>query len=185
MHLIADLERGDVELETLRHRHRQRLDGDLADDLGQQASERDARGDADELDRDLRLDRPVEPDLVEVDVQQRRSPRIELIVLQDGVMGLLLALEDDVQDRVRPVASPERLAQLPLLDHKGAWAPRAVEHTGNETLATQPPRRPGAAVLAFAHLELDAFSSHPAGKCSRRPTALCSDRFGSRRRSEE
>ena len=50
---------------------RQRLDVELARDLLQHAALLDARRLADELHRDRRVDRLVEPNLVEVDVRDR------------------------------------------------------------------------------------------------------------------
>ena len=67
---VADRHAGDVELEVVRDLQRQRLDVELAADLREDAAFLHAGGLADELDRDLRLDRLVEPDLVQIDVRE-------------------------------------------------------------------------------------------------------------------
>ena len=66
-----DLEGSHVDLDVLGDRRRKRLDADLARDLLDDATLLRAGGLADELDGDRRLDRLVEPHLVEVDVRQR------------------------------------------------------------------------------------------------------------------
>ncbi len=63
-----------------------------------------------------RLDHLVEPDLVQVDVEQPGTHGIELVLLQHCVMRGLLAVEDDVEDRVEAVLSREDAAKLALLD---------------------------------------------------------------------
>ena len=116
---------------------------------------------SDELDDDIRLDRLVEPHLVQVDVQEPGARRIELIVLDDRVMGFLLPLENDVQDGVQTVVAGERLAQLPLLDAEGlCLVAVSVENARNQALLAQAPR--GRAPVRFPrlHLQLDSLSCH-------------------------
>ncbi len=132
--------------------------------LTQDAAERDSFRDAHELDRDLRLDRTVEPNLVEVDVGHCRADRVELVVLQHGVMSLLLAAHNDVEDLVHPVLSAKRLAQLPLTDRERARLAGAVENAGHESLTTQTPRLPAPTGLALRHLEPDSLPSHTGRK---------------------
>jgi hypothetical protein len=92
------------------HFHRERLDEHLAVDLAEDAAFLLARGLAGELDDDARLDRLVEPHLVQVDVEKPGPRGIQLIVLDDRVMRLLLALENDVEDRVQTVTAGQSLA---------------------------------------------------------------------------
>ena len=88
-----------VELEAVGHLHRQRLDVHLAVDLAEDAAFLDALGVSDELHDDLRLNRLIEPDLLEIDAQKARARGVELVLLEHRVVSLLLPLEDDVEDR--------------------------------------------------------------------------------------
>ena len=71
--LVTELEPADVDLDVLGDRRRQGLDVELAGDLLHDAADLGARRLADELHDDCRLDRLVEPYLVEVDVRDRAS----------------------------------------------------------------------------------------------------------------
>ena len=72
---------------ALRNLERQRLDVDLVRDLRQDAALAHADRVADERDRDRRLDRLVEPDLLEVDVRDRAAHLVALVVLEDRRVG--------------------------------------------------------------------------------------------------
>ena len=79
---------------------RQRLDVELARDLLDDAADLRTRAPRrSSCTSDRRLDRLVEPNLVEVDVRDRAADRMLLVVLQHGVMRRLLALDHDVDDR--------------------------------------------------------------------------------------
>ena len=115
---IADA--ADVELEVLRDLHRQRLDVELAADLREDAAFLDAGRLADELDRDLRLDRLVEPDLVQIDVREPAARHFLLVVLEHGRDAASLP-DDDVENRVQARVAGQRAPQLPLVhDESGA-----------------------------------------------------------------
>ena len=75
-------------------------------DLREHAALLDAGGLADELDGHARLDRLVEPHLVQVDVRELAADRILLVVLEDRRVRRLLAVEDDVEDRVQTAVAP-------------------------------------------------------------------------------
>ena len=98
--------------------HRQRLDVHLARDLGERAALAHAGRvfGADEHDGDRRGDRLVEADLLEVDVDELSAQRILLVVLENRRMRRVLAVEDDVEDRVHPAAAREHPAKLALGD---------------------------------------------------------------------
>ena len=62
-----------------------------------------------------RLDRPVEPHLVEVDMRERAADRMPLEVLENRMVRGRLALDDDVDDRVEadePVSAVAELRSL-------------------------------------------------------------------------
>ena len=114
---------------------------------------------------DLRRDRLVEPDLVQVDVQQPGARGIELILLEHGVMRGLLAVEDDVEDRVEAVLAGQHAAKLALLDGErvGVLA-AAVENAGNEPVGAQPPRVGAPRLLAWLDVQLDPLAGHFGGQ---------------------
>jgi hypothetical protein len=78
----------------------ERLDPDLAGHLREHAALLHACRLADQIDRDARLDRLVEPHLVQIDVREPAARHVLLVILQHGGMRRLLASEDDVEDRV-------------------------------------------------------------------------------------
>ena len=141
--------------------HRESLDAHLAVDLTEDAAFLLAGSLADELDDDARLDRLVEPHLVQVDVEEPGARRIQLVFLDDRMVGLLLALEDDVEDRVQAVVTRQRLAELALLDaERMRLVPTPVENAGDQTLITQAPRGRAPARLPHLHPQLDSLSCH-------------------------
>jgi hypothetical protein len=90
------------------------------------------------------------------------GPRgIELVLLQDRVVGLLGAVQHDVEDGVQPVVAGKHAPELALLDGEGLGiAPVAVEDAWDETLGTQTPRGRASARLPRLHLQLDALAGH-------------------------
>ena len=98
---VAELEPADVDLDVLRNIRRQRLDVKLARDLLHHATDLCPRRLADELHRDRRLDRLVEANLVKVDVRDRPTDGVLLVILENGVMRGLLALDHDIDDPVQ------------------------------------------------------------------------------------
>jgi hypothetical protein len=88
--------------------HRQRLDRHLARHLREHAAVGRAGRLADELDDDGRLDRLVEPHLVQVDVGDRAPDGVLLHVLQHRRMRRRRPLDDHVEDRVQPTCTGQR-----------------------------------------------------------------------------
>jgi len=115
----------------------------------------------------LRLDRLVEPDLLEVDVDDPAADRMLLVVLEDRRVRGLLALERHVEDCVQPGIAREDAPQLALgdADRVRLLAP-AVEHARDQPLLAQTARFGGAAAFALRHLQLHSFSGHSAGNSS-------------------
>ena len=168
--VVADRERRDVRLDPVGNLHRQRLDVHLAPDLGQHTAHGDALGVADEVDDDGRLDRLVEANLVEVDVEQPRLGRMELVVLEDRVVGLLSVAEHDVENRVRPMLTGEDASELALGDaERVRLAAVSVEDARNEPLRAQASRLRAPPRLTLLDLELDSLSRHSGGPVYRNP----------------
>ena len=160
---VADVHVGDVDLDPLGNLHRQRLDVDLARDLREHAALLRADGLADELDHDLRLDRLVEADLLEVDVGDAAGDHVLLVVLEDRRMGRLLAFEHDVEDRVQARGAGQDAAKLSLGDtDRVRRLPAPVEDAGNHPVAAQAARIGGTASLALRYFQLDSFTCHGA-----------------------
>ena len=159
---VSHLEARDVELHMLRDTGRQSLDLHLARDLLHGAALLGAGRLASELHVHGRLDRAVEPHLVEVDVRERAANRVALEVLEDGVMGRRLALDHDVDDRVQARGARERRAEAPLVDDDRARVALAVEDTGNEPLLAEAAHAAGADLVgsALGDLESDAIARH-------------------------
>ena len=159
---VADRHPADVELEVLRDLERERLDRDLADDLGEHAALGHADGLAEELDHDPRLDRLVQPDLLQVDVRERPLERMLLVRLEDR-RARGASVEGDVEDRVEAALAREGPAQLALLDRD---CPRlvaaAVDDAGDQTLLAQASRLRGAAAPAVQHFKLHSLAGHGA-----------------------
>ena len=112
---------------------------------------------ADELHGDRRLDRLVEPDLVEVDVRDRAADRVLLVVLEHGVMRRLLALDDDIDDPVQARGAGQGDPQLALADDEGLVG-LAVEHAGDQALPAQALDVAGAELIGAALLDLESGS---------------------------
>ena len=124
----------------IRDLERQGLDSDLAIDLREHAALLDARRLADEIDRDLRLDCLVEPHLVQVDVRQTSAWNLLLVVLQHGGMSRRLAVEDDVEDRVRARVARQRAPKLALVHEERMRRLAApVEDAWHKALVPQAP----------------------------------------------
>src|SRR5207302_551881 len=120
-----------------------------------------ADGLADELHVDARLDRPVEPDLLEVDVGDVPADRILLVVLEDRRVRRLLAFEEDVEDRVQTACAREDATQLPFGDaDRVRHLPVPVEDAGDEPLPAQSPRVGGATPFTLPYLQLDPLTRH-------------------------
>ena len=135
---VADRHPGDVELEVLGNLHRQRLDRDLAVDLGEHAALGHADRLADQLDHDAGLNRLVEADLLQVDVDDPALDRVLLVLLENRRVGRLLALERDVEDRVQALAARQHAAQLALGDaDRVRRLAAAVEDARNQPLLAQ------------------------------------------------
>ena len=161
---VADRHAAHVEVEVLGNLHRQRLDPDLAADLREHAALGDTDRLADELDDDLRLDRLVEPDLLQVDVDQPALHRVLLVVLEDRGVGGLLAFERDVEDRVQPLSAGQHAPQLSLGNADRVRLLAApVEHGRNQPLLAQAARFGGAAALALLYLQLHSLAGHRRG----------------------
>ncbi len=160
---VTHLQRGDVDLDSLRDLERKRFDVDLARDLRQHATFDRPGGLADELDHDLRLNRLVQPHFLKIDVGKPARDDVGLVVLEDRGMRRLLSLEDDVEDRVQPAGAGQRLAQLALADGEGMrFLPAAVENSRDHPLPAEPPRGGRADLLALLDLDLDSFTCHGA-----------------------
>ena len=86
----------------LRHLERKCLDGHLTQRLRENAALAHARRvlAAHELDGDRRVDRLVEPDLLQVDVRDTAAHRVDLVLLQNRRVGLAFAVDLDVENRV-------------------------------------------------------------------------------------
>src|ERR687892_2678842 len=107
------------------------------------------------------MDRLVEPHLVQVDVEQPGTRRIELILLEHGMVSGPLAVEDDVEDRVQTMVAREDAAELPLLDAERMCLLAApVEDAGDEPSRAQTTRLRAPTRLAGLDVELDTFTGH-------------------------
>src|SRR5829696_5077763 len=159
--VVADVERCYVELDPLRDVHRKRLDVDLPQRLLQHAALGDPLRLSGELDDHLRVDRLIEPNLLEVNVEEAVLHGVKLVLLEHGVVGLLGALDDDVDDRVEAVGAGEDPAELPLADaERLRGLPAPVENAGNCPFGAQTAGSRASTVLPRLHFELDTFTSH-------------------------
>ncbi len=105
-----------------------------------------------------RLDRPVEPHLVEVDMRQRPTDRVTLEVLEDRVVGRRLALDHHVENRVEARRPGEGRAELALTDDDRARVALAVEHARHQPLLAEAAHTARADLVgpALRDLERDA-----------------------------
>ena len=149
----------------IRNLERQRLHTDLALHLREHAALFHADGLADEIDRDGRLDRLVEPHLVQVDVREASARNFLLVVLEHGRMRRLLTGEDDVEDRVQAGVAGQRAPELALghAERMGRLA-APVEDAWDEPLVAQAPRVRRTAALALGDFQLHAFAGHLGGE---------------------
>ena len=107
------------------------------------------------------MDRLVEPHFLQVDVEQPRPRWIELVLLEHGVVGLLGALDDDVDDRVEAVGAGQDAAEVTLADAERLRRLAApVKNARDRPCSAQTARSRAPAVLPRLHFQLDAFSSH-------------------------
>ena len=149
----------------IRDLERQRLDPELTLHLREHAALLDADRLADQVDRNLRLDRLVEPHLVQVDVREPAARHFLLVVLEHGRMRRLLAGEDDVEDRVQTRVAGQRAPQIALgHEERVRLLAAPVEHARHETLCAQAPRVGGAAPFALGDLQLHSFAGHVGGE---------------------
>jgi hypothetical protein len=160
---VADLEPAHVGLDVLGHLHRERLDADLVRDLAEHAARLRPGRLPDQRHGDRGMDRTVEPDLVEVDVRDLPSHGILLVVLEDGGMDRLLALEHDVEHRMEARRAGQRPAQHALVDRDRPRVALAVEHAGHPAGLAQTARLGRAELLALPDLQLDPVSGHGGG----------------------
>ena len=161
---VADVHARDVDLEVLRDLERQRLDVDLVRHLREHAALLHAGRLADERDRDGGLDRPVETNLLQIDVRDPPADGIQLVLLQHrGVRLTAVAAEDDVQHRVRPGRAGERVAEVAFRnrDRNGGLAP--VENAGDQPAPAQATRLGRAEQLPLLDRQLDPLSGHGGG----------------------
>ena len=145
------------------HVRRQRLDVELARDEREHAARLHAGRLADELHDDRRMDRLVEPHLTQIDVRDRAANRILLVLGEDRRMHRLLALDDDVEDRVKPGRACHHGTKLPLGDGDRARVTLPVQDAGDEPLRAEAPGAARADLLALAHFELQSVSRHGGG----------------------
>ena len=144
---------------------RQGLDPELTLHLREHAAFLDADRLADQVDRNLRLDRLVEPHLVQVDVREPAAGHVLLVVLEHGRVGRLLTGQDDVEDRVQTRVARQGAPKIALGDEERVRLLAAtVEHPRHETLCAQAPRVGGAAPVALGDLQLHAFAGHVGGE---------------------
>jgi hypothetical protein len=96
-------------------------------------------------------------------VCQPAGDDVLLVVLEDRSVRRLLAIQGDVEDGVKAGRPGQRTSQL-ALGHAERMRILAtsVEHTRDQALTAQTPRRGGAALLALLHIELDSFACHGA-----------------------
>src|SRR5215203_3625550 len=158
---VADGHATDVQLDPVGNLHRQRFDVDLADDLGEDAAFLDAVGFADQLDHDLRLDRLVEADFLQIDVDDAALDRILLGLFENRRVRRLLSVEDDVEDDVEAMRAGQRPPEVSL-GHadRVRRLPAPVEDAGYQAFAPKAARFPRADLLAFLDLEFDSLGSH-------------------------
>ena len=108
-------------------------------------------------------------------MEEARADRVELVVLEHGVVRGLLAVEDDVEDRVQAVVAGQDAAQLALLhDERVRLLAAAVEDAGDHPGRAQTARLRATRGLARLHAQLYAFAGHrraSVAKASRK--ALC------------
>jgi hypothetical protein len=98
-------------------------------------------------------------------VQQPRPDRIELVVLEHGVVRSLLSVEDDVEDGVEAVVTGENSPKLALLDREEMGiSARAVENTGDHAGCPEPPRHGATGLVARQDVQLDPLTSHSGGQ---------------------
>ena len=156
---VADLERADVGVDVLRDLHGQCLDVKLARHVGEDAAGvLDSDWLTDEVDDDRRLDRLVEPNLTEVDVRDGAADRVALHVGEHRRMHRLLALDDDVENRVQPRRSGHRCPKVPLGDQDRARVAFSVEDARDESARAQAAHVARPALLSLLHFELETFS---------------------------
>jgi len=162
---VADLQRADVERDPLRDLERQRLDANLAGDEREHAACLGAGRLADDLGDDGGLDRLVEANLLEVEVLDLPSDRVDLVLLEDRRVRRRLAVEDDVEDRVQTVTAGEHATKLALGNaDRVRLLPLSVEDAGDLPTLAQAARLARPALLTLLHLQTNTLAGHNGGE---------------------
>ena len=156
---VADRHPGDVGRDALGDRGRQGLDRDLVGDVLEHAALLDAGRllGPEQLDRHLGLDHLVELDLEQVEVDQRASHRVALLLL-DHDRGGRGAVELDVDQRAAVGEHRARLALGHL--ERACLLAGAVDDARNEPGAAQAAARSRAELGALLDLQRGAIRSH-------------------------
>ena len=126
---------------------------------------------ADQVHGHGRGDRPVEPDLVQVDVRDAAAHLVQLVVLEDRGVRLARAVDLDVEDRVQAARrrSARGAARAPR-SQIATGSPRAVEDAGDDAPGAaggaSRATRGARAVLTISFVRSPAI---PAAECSGDP----------------
>ena len=162
---VADLHPADVGLDRLGHLQRQRLDGDRRCGLREDAAFLDPGRvlGAVQVYGDGRLNRDVEPHLLQIDVADVAANRVALVLLEDRRVRGRLPLEHDVEHGVQAGRAGERAPELALVDREGLRARLAVEDAWNQPLLAQAPRLGRAESLTFLHFQSKSLAGHGGG----------------------
>jgi hypothetical protein len=75
-------------------------------------------------------------------------------------MDRLLALDDNIENRVEPGRARYRSAEIPFGDDDRPRVTFPVEHAWHEPLRAQAPRTTRAELIPLAHLQFRPFSGH-------------------------
>ena len=117
--------------------------------------------DALELDRDVRLDRLVEVDLLEIDVAERAAHRVQLLLL-DHDRARFAAVDREVEQRG---ALGDHVADLPFGHLEGGRLGAAgVDDAGDEPLAAHAASVAGTEIGARGNIQSGACISHRVGQ---------------------
>ena len=160
---VVDLHRGDVDDDPVGDLGRQRLDGDLAGYVLQDAALFDAGRalGALQLDRDLGLDRLSEVHLLQVDVLEVAAHRVQLLLLDDD-RNRSRSLDLEVEERV---AVGEDRLHVARRDLEGArFGAAGVDDAGNQPPAPQAAGGARAELRAGSGLQSFACGGHRTGE---------------------
>ena len=114
----------------------------------------------------MRVDRLVEPDLLQVDVRDAAAHLVHLVLLEDRGVRRAAAVDLDVEDRVQAGRAGQRAPELALGDEIATGSPRAVEDAGDEALLAQAARLARAEALARLTISFVRSPAIPAAECS-------------------